>query len=177
MERSLVVTQKAYIVVSDIRPDFSAGQVRVFFDNIGHITASDVKIRVDVERNFKDRPIGEPPVEWNWYFFTNLVFATMPPSSFKTGIDVPLQNFTQEDAKLIHTGKQELWLSFYIWYDNGFEKPADWDDGLDPTVARYTFRYSALPSEKWENMGLSRQEDINKRHEKEEREKNKNAEN
>jgi len=173
METSLRVAQRAYVVISDIQPDLEAGQVRVLFENIGHMPAGNVTIRVDVERNAEGHDPGALPVEWNSHEFGN--FSQIPPSGFKTVIDVPLQNFTREDAALIRAGKQHLSLSFWLRYDNGFEskeKDVEIFGGTGGSLkTELSFNYFPPPHERWESISAFSHEDIRKRHE-DERKKN-----
>lgn len=173
MEKSLQVAQRAYVVISDIQPDFKVGQIRVLFENIGHVPAGNVVIRVDVERDAEGHPPEALPLEWNSHSFGN--FSQIPPSGFKTVVDIPLQNFAQEDADLISAGKQVLWLSFWLRYDNGFEsreKDVEIFGGTGGSMkTELSFRYFPPPHERWENISPFSHEDIRKRHE-DERKKN-----
>jgi hypothetical protein len=128
--------------------------LRVLFDNIGHVPATKVGIKVHVQRF----TFAALPMESNRYGFANL--SEIPPSGFKTVIDVPLQNFTQKDVELIRSGQQKLLLIFFISYDNGFETT-----GLDhplegPTLTMFNFHYVPLPHERWENTILLHYDDL-----------------
>lgn len=135
MDKSLQVTQQAYVVVSDVKANFESGEITVYLENIGRAPAKDVNLGVKVRRG--ERGMTEP------YKFEPIHNARIFPHGIKNFVVIRLDNFTQEEARLITTGKEAFILTCIIDYENGF--------GSKETTEA-DVKYSPPPNERWETF-------------------------
>jgi hypothetical protein len=139
MEKTLRISQRAYVGVNDIQANLEAGQIKVTLENIGHVPAEKVSVSVNVQRQVDS---DTKSLEWNTTEYST-VLEQIFPGTFKAQILHTMRNFTQEDAALIRAGKQRLRLVCSIYYE---------DDFGTSDVAFFFFQYSPPPNEGWTTM-------------------------
>ncbi|HYX72563.1 MAG TPA: hypothetical protein VE732_07315, partial [Nitrososphaera sp.] len=146
MEKSLRVSQRAYVAVHSLQPDWKTGQIAVVIENIGKVPAEDVKIiDVDTYREVEDKVYRSERQVFGYGH--NKLF----PGNFKTQIVVPLQGFTQQDTDMISAGKERIIIVGTIQYGDGFSN-------TDTTPLGY--RYFPPPADRWEEIPTSTKAEI-----------------
>jgi hypothetical protein len=139
MKESLEITQRAYVVITDIKADFAAKRIQMTLENIGHVPAKEIDLEMRVER------LGD------YTFFPIDAYSTSEDTiapTYKTVVYLPLKNLTQEAADLITTGKHEIQLACFLKYDDGFGKIED---------IILNFRYVPPPNEGWYSLFVTRE--------------------
>jgi hypothetical protein len=133
MEKSLRVTERAYLVVSDVRIDFGAASIKASIENIGRVPADNVEVGVNISRGAKGR------VEDSLYDMYHSAVQVFP-GKINPQFTQPLNNFTPEEAELIRMGKEKLSMIVTVFYDDGFGNSVESD---------FYFEYNPPPDEGW----------------------------
>lgn len=117
MEKSLQVSQRAYVVVQDVKADLDAGQIKITLENIGHVPAKHANVGISIIR--LGYPSLFPQREWTDVEYKSPV-QDLYPGTYKVQITRRFENFTPEDAVLIRAGKEGLAVACSIEYGDDF---------------------------------------------------------
>jgi hypothetical protein len=135
MEKTLRVSQRAYLVLKDVQTDLDAGRIKITVENIGHTPADEVNLRVEIQRNWG---VEEP-------YILGPISAKIFPGAFYTQAIIDLEKFTQDEANLIRAGKEIIFMHCVVTYKDGF-------DNVDRT--ELFMMYVPSPNEHWESLSM-----------------------
>jgi len=136
-ERSLRISERAYVGVASITPDFDRKEVLIMIENIGKVPARNVNVEAHAYRQLAGQPSGSVNGSTK-YFEAGSV--QLFPGSLKMAVVVPMPNMRPEEAKGILTGTDNFYVAGTIKYEDGF-------GGFDRT--NFAFRYTPPPKERW----------------------------
>jgi hypothetical protein len=141
MKDSLEMTQRAYVVITNIKADFPARQIQMTLENTGHVPAKDVRLELRIERlgDYKIYPVE-----------TYSTGEEVMTPAYKTIAYLPLKNLTQESIDLITSGNYILQIGTFLRYEDGFGNVED---------LIFNFRYIPPPNEGWESLYFWREGD------------------
>jgi hypothetical protein len=148
MEKSLRVTQQAYLVISDVQSDFDNRRVLITLDNTGHMPADNVSLKVYVHLLRTGISTAGEPYEFG------TIRTKIFPGTLKTQAIVPLENLTEEDAEHLRAGEINLLLLCQLEYENGFGFTEE---------NEITLTHQRTPNDHWEILGMRPHGEMRKR--------------
>ncbi len=147
MKDSLRMSQRAYIVPTEIKLDFGSRQMQVALENFGHVPADRTKAEIIVEYLDFDNPTATR-VTGLGYFSNDRGYersTTILPGTYKTVASFSLANLTPELSDRIRHGQGKLQVGCFLHYEDGFGNAEE---------HVLNFRYIPYPNEGWESMSL-----------------------
>jgi hypothetical protein len=132
-ERSLRLSERAYVSVASLTPDFDRKEVLIMIENIGKVPARNVNVEAHAYRQLADQLSGSTK-----YFDAGGV--QLFPGSLKMAVVIPMPNMRPEEAKGILTRTDSFYVAGTIKYEDGF-------GGFDKT--NFAYRYNPPPNERW----------------------------
>jgi hypothetical protein len=133
-----VKAERAYLGVASLDADFKSGKVIVLLQNVGHLPATQIKVRLLAMRHKAD----------------GSSLGTLEPRSYeseevsgalKMRLSLPLDQFQHSEADDIRAQKEILYITVSIQYNDGFATAV--------TASRFQFdgptsdNWSTLPTE------------------------------
>jgi hypothetical protein len=138
MDRSLVISTRAYIEVHSIESNVDTGETFVTIENIGKIPAGGIEVEWEIY-SFKDGQTYKPKR-------TCFDYDRLAPGNFKICFDFNfMQFFAPEECMVIAREggvKFPVFLDFQITYHDGF----------GPQTTKSSYGFVAMPKNKWMPM-------------------------
>jgi len=141
-EKSLRISQRAYIDIHSIKANFQDRKIVLMLKNIGHVPADDLQVIGSISIKYGKRPEDEKKLD---DFSHSNGLTPLFPGNLYTQITVGLEKLTEEDKNLIGDAKVILSIGVFISYRDGFGYTEKSDFGFvyeqprDEWVARSTF--------------------------------------
>lgn len=134
-ERGLRISERAYVGIASLDPNFDRKEVVIMIENIGRVPARDVKVEAHAYRRLAD----QLKLSGSTKHF-DLSGIQLFPGSLKMSVIIPILNIRAENVEDIRTGRERFYVAGTIKYEDGF-------GNLDSN--NFAFRYSPPPDERW----------------------------
>ena len=139
-ERSLRISERAYVGVASITPDFDGKEVLIVIENIGKVPARNVNVEAHAYR----QPAEQLSTSTKSFSGSTKYFdaggVQLFPGSLKMPVVIPMPNMRPEEAKGILARTDIFYVAGTIKYEDGF-------GGFDRT--NFAFKYTPPPKERW----------------------------
>ena len=139
----MIVGSRAYVGVNSIQTDLKRGQITVWLENIGRVTATNIK--ADAATALPKNAQGSEGFEATSDQLLDLGINELFPGTFRLPVVIWIQDFTPETELLILSRQRVLYVMCRVRYNNGFGSESE---------SNFLFYYLPPPDDKWIPRGL-----------------------